>query len=524
MNSKFYVTTPIYYPSGKFHIGTAYTTVLADSIKRYHILKGEDAYMLTGTDEHGQKIEEKAKENGKTPKKYVDEMAAQAKELWAKMKIEYDDFIQTTEPRHEIIAQKIFDIFMEKGDIYKGEYEGWYCVPCETYFTETQLIDGKCPDCGREVKLMKEEAYFFNMKKYADKLLKYYEEHPDFIKPEYRKNEMINNFIKPGLEDLCVTRTSFDWGIKVLKDPKHVIYVWLDALTNYITALGYLSEDDGLFKKYWPADLQIVGKDIARFHLIYWPIFLMALDLPIPKTILVHNWITMKDGKMSKSKGNVIYPETLIEKYGLDATKYFLLREMPVNQDGIFSPEAFIERYNFDLCNDLSNLLNRTVSMVNKYFDGNVPNYNGTPNDVDKEFEEYTKNQISLFEQKWNNYEIANSIQEIWNLIARTNKYIDETLPWALAKEEQKEKLESCMYHLIENLREIAILIKPFMNDTADNILGQIGITNNEFKTWDSLKLYDKVRDVQVIQKGEPIFMRLNAEEEIEYLKSIMKK
>ena len=524
MNSKFYVTTPIYYPSGKFHIGTAYTTVLADSIKRYHILKGEDAYMLTGTDEHGQKIEEKAKENGKTPKKYVDEMAAQAKELWAKMKIEYDDFIQTTEPRHEIIAQKIFDIFMEKGDIYKGEYEGWYCVPCETYFTETQLIDGKCPDCGREVKLMKEEAYFFNMKKYADKLLKYYEEHPDFIKPEYRKNEMINNFIKPGLEDLCVTRTSFDWGIKVLKDPKHVIYVWLDALTNYITALGYLSEDDGLFKKYWPADLQIVGKDIARFHLIYWPIFLMALDLPLPKQVFAHNWIVMKDGKMSKSKGNVIYPETLIEKYGLDATKYFLLREMPVNQDGIFSPEAFIERYNFDLCNDLSNLLNRTVSMVNKYFDGNVPNYNGTPNDVDKEFEEYTKNQISLFEQKWNNYEIANSIQEIWNLIARTNKYIDETLPWALAKEEQKEKLESCMYHLIENLREIAILIKPFMNDTADNILGQIGITNNEFKTWDSLKLYDKVRDVQVIQKGEPIFMRLNAEEEIEYLKSIMKK
>lgn len=524
MNNKFYITTPIYYPSGKFHIGTAYTTVLADSIRRYHLLKGEDAYMLTGTDEHGQKIEEKAKEAGKTPKAYVDEMADMAKKLWAKMEIEYSDFIQTTEPRHEIIAQKIFDIFMEQGDIYKGEYEGWYCVPCETYFTETQLVDGKCPDCGRDVKLMKEEAYFFNMKKYADRLLEYYEQHPDFIKPEYRKNEMINNFIKPGLEDLCVSRTSFDWGIKVLKDPKHVIYVWLDALTNYITALGYLSEDDSLFKKYWPADLQIVGKDIARFHLIYWPIFLMALDLPIPKTILVHNWITMKDGKMSKSKGNVIYPETLIERYGLDATKYFLLREMPVNQDGIFSPEAFVERYNFDLCNDLSNLLNRTVSMVNKYFDGIVPNYNGTPNDVDKEFEDYTKNQIKLFEQKWNNYEIANSIQEIWNLISRTNKYIDETSPWALAKEEQKEKLESCMYHLIENLRKIAILIKPFMNDTADNILRQIGITNNELKTWESLETYDKVLDTKVIEKGEPIFMRLNADEEIEYLKSIMKK
>ena len=524
MNKKFYITTPIYYPSGKFHIGTAYTTVLADSIRRYHLLKGEDAYMLTGTDEHGQKIQEKAKEAGKDPKEYVDEMAKLAKELWAKMQIGYNDYIQTTEPRHERIVQKIFDKFMEQGDIYKGEYEGWYCVPCETYFTETQLVDGKCPDCGREVKLMKEEAYFFNMKKYADRLLKYYEEHTDFIKPEYRKNEMINNFIKPGLEDLCVTRTSFDWGIKVLKDPKHVIYVWLDALTNYITALGYLSEDETLFKKYWPADLQIVGKDIARFHLIYWPIFLMALDLPIPKTILVHNWITMKDGKMSKSKGNVIYPETLMERYGLDSVRYFLLREMPVNQDGIFSPESFVERYNFDLCNDLSNLLNRTVSMVNKYFHGVVPKYNGTPNEVDKEFEEYTIKQIELFEEKWNNYEISNSIQEIWNLISRTNKYIDETAPWTLAKEEETEKLESCMYHLIENLRKIAILIKPFMNDTADNILRQIGIDKEDLKTWDNLKYYDKINNSKVIEKGEPIFMRLNAEEEIEYLKSIMKK
>ena len=522
--NKFYVTTPIYYPSGKFHIGTAYTTVLADSMKRLHLLKGENAYMLTGTDEHGQKIEEKAKEQGKTPKAYVDGMAAYAKDLWAKMKIDYDDFIRTTDERHVKVVQKIFDRFMEQGDIYKGEYEGWYCVPCESYFTETQLVDGKCPDCGREVKLMKEEAYFFNMKKYADRLLKYYEEHPDFIKPEFRKNEMINNFIKPGLEDLCVTRTTFDWGIKVLRDPKHVIYVWVDALTNYITALGYGSDDDTLFKKYWPADLQIVGKDIARFHLIYWPIFLMALDLPLPKTILVHNWVTMKDGKMSKSKGNVIYPDDLVEKYGLDSVRYFLLREMPVAQDAIFSPEGFVERYNFDLCNDLSNLLNRTVSMVNKYFGGNVPVYNGTPNNVDKELEEFCVKQINAFENKMEDYEIANALQEIWTLISRTNKYIDETMPWALAKEDNKEKLESVMYHLIENLRKIAILIKPFMNDTADNILRQIGVNDKELKTWDSLKQYDSLKDIKVIEKGEPIFMRLNPEEEVEYIKNLMKK
>lgn len=524
MKEKYYITTPIYYPNGKFHIGTAYTTVLADTMKRYKTLRGYETYFLTGTDEHGQKIQEVAKKNGMEPQEYVDQIAEMAQKLWEKMDIKYDDFIRTTQERHIIQVQKIFDRLMEQGDIYKGEYSGWYCVPCETYFTETQLIDGKCPDCGREVKLMKEESYFFNMKKYVPRLLKYYDENPDFIKPNYRKNEMINNFIEPGLEDLCVSRTTFDWGIPVLKDPKHVIYVWLDALTNYITALGYGTENDELFKKFWPASLQIVGKDIARFHLIYWPIFLMALDLPLPKQIMVHNWIMMKDGKMSKSKGNVIYPETLIDRYGLDATRYFLLREMPVSSDGIFSPESFVQRYNVDLSNDLGNLLNRTISMCNKYFEGRVPEYNGCKNNVDRDFEKYSEECIANFENRMTELEIANALQEIWNLVSRANKYIDETSPWVLAKEEKIDELKACIYHLIETLRKIAILINPFMTDTSEKMFKQIGINREELKKWESLKEYNKIENTKVIDKGEPLFMRLNPEEEIEYIQNVMKK
>lgn len=524
-NKKFYITTPIYYPSGKFHIGTAYTTVLANTIKKYKQARGYDAYLLTGLDEHGQKIQDVATAEGKTPQEHVDAIAEYAQNLWKKMDIEYDDFIRTTQERHIKKVEEIVDRLMEQGDIYKGEYEGWYCKPCETYFTETQLVEGKCPDCGREVEKMKEEAYFFNMKKYADRLIEFYQENPEFIQPESRKNELFNNFLKPGLEDLCITRTTFDWGIKVPKDPKHVIYVWLDALTNYITALGYGTKEDELFKKYWPADLHIVGKDIIRFHGIYWPIFLMALNLPLPKKIYAHGFIMMKDGKMSKSKGNVVYPEMLINRYGLDATKYFLIREFPYGQDTVFTPEGFVERFNFDLCNDLGNLLNRTIGMINKYFDGKLPTY-VKANEVDVELEKYTNQTIESIEQNMDNLRFSNAVAEIWSIIARTNKYIDETMPWVLIKNEEMKKLEATMYHLVENLRKIAILITPFMEKTANKIFMQIGLgENKELKKWESLKEYDKIPEgIKVIEKGEPLFVRLEKEEEIEYIKQIMNK
>ena len=520
----FYVTTPIYYPSGKFHLGTAYTTVLADTMKKYKQQRGYDARMLTGLDEHGQKVEQVALKRGMTPQEHVDDMAKQAQELWKLMDIQNDDFIRTTEERHTKIVEKIFNKFMEQGDIYKGEYEGWYCMPCETYFTETQLVDGKCPDCGREVKKMKEEAYFFNMKKYQKRLEEFYAENPDFILPEFRKNELFSNFIEPGIEDLCITRTTFDWGVKVPNDPKHVIYVWLDALTNYITALGYMSDDDTLFKKYWPADLQIVGKDIIRFHGIYWPIFLMALDLPLPKRIYAHGYLMMKDGKMSKSKGNIVYPEMLIERYGVDATRYYLLKTFPYGQDCIFTPEDFVNKYNFDLCNDLGNLLNRTIGMINKYFEGRVPDYKGIVNDVDKDLQDTIASKIKSYEENMENLHFANAIEEIWAIIARANKYVDETAPWTLAKNEETEKLEAVMTNLVETLRIIAILVNPLMSQTSEKIFNQLGINKDEYKQYDTINNFGNVtKGLKVIEKGEPLFLRLDANEEIEYIKSQMK-
>ena len=474
---KYYITTAIAYTSGKPHIGNTYEFVLADAIARYKRSKGYDVYFQTGTDEHGQKIELKAEEAGVTPKEYVDKVAAQVKEIADMMNTSYDHFIRTTDDYHEKQVQKIFKKLYDQGDIYKGYYEGMYCTPCESFFTESQLVDGKCPDCGRPCTPAKEEAYFFKMSKYADRLIQHINEHPEFIQPVARKNEMMNNFLLPGLQDLCVSRTSFKWGIPVDFDPKHVVYVWLDALTNYITGIGYDADGNSseLFNKNWPADLHLIGKDIIRFHTIYWPIFLMALDLPLPKQVFGHPWLLQGDGKMSKSKGNVIYADELVNLFGVDAVRYFVLHEMPFDNDGVITWELMVERMNSDLANTLGNLVNRIVSMTNKYFGGTVTD-KGVAEEVDADLKRVTEETSGKVDAKMEDLRVADAITEIFNLFKRCNKYIDETMPWALAKEEdKKDRLETVLYNLITSISEGAKLLAPYMPETAEKILAQLG-------------------------------------------------
>lgn len=508
MKEKYYITTPIYYPSANFHIGHCYTTIIADSIARYQRLKGKDVFFLTGTDEHGQKIENKAKEKGVTPKEYVDEIVENAKDLWKSLGISYDKFIRTTDEYHEKAVQKIFDKLYEQGDIYLDKYKGLYCTPCESFWTETQLVDGKCPDCGREVNLVEEESYFFRLSKYQKRIEELYKNNPDFIKPESRKNEMINNFLKPGLEDLCVSRTTFSWGIPVDFDPKHVIYVWIDALTNYITALGYLSDDDSLFKKYWPADLHLVGKEIVRFHAIIWPALLMALDLSLPKQVFGHGWLKIDGGKISKSLGNYKDPREYIDKYGVDAVRYYALREVSFGSDGNFSEEALIARTNADLANTLGNLLNRTIAMTNKYFDGVISN-SKVNEEIDTELINKASNLKLVVDKNMEKLYISDALEEIFNFLRECNKYIDDTTPWVLAKEEKLERLQTVLYNLLESIRISSVLLTPFMPTTTEKIFKQL---NTNLNTYDTLNEFGALENNHKLGQIEVLFKRIEIE------------
>ena len=520
-NKTFYITTPIYYPSDKLHIGHSYTTVAADAISRYKRLKGYDVMFLTGTDEHGQKIQRKAEAKGITPKQYVDEIVSGIIELWKTMKISNDRFIRTTDSYHEAAVQKIFKKLYDNGDIYKSEYEGWYCTPCESFWTKTQLVDGKCPDCGREVELTKEESYFFRLSKYQDRLIKHIEENPDFIQPVSRRNEMLNNFLRPGLEDLCVSRTTFNWGVPVTFDDKHVVYVWIDALSNYITALGFMSDNDADYKKYWPADVHLVGKEIIRFHTIIWPAMLMALGEPLPKQVFGHGWLLLEGGKMSKSKGNVVDPVILIDKYGVDAVRYFLLREVPFGSDGVFSNEALIQRINSDLANDLGNLVSRTVAMIDKYFGGVLPQQR-TEGEFDSELKAMYAELPQKVEELMDKYQFSAALTEIWKAVSRTNKYIDETMPWLLAKsEENMSRLAAVIYNLAESLRIVSILIQPFMTETPGKIWHQLGISGSGALDWESAKRWGSYPEGVSINKGEVIFPRIDIKKEMEELEKL---
>ena len=512
---KYYITTPIYYPSGKWHIGTCYTTVICDAIARFKRMDGFDVFYLTGTDEHGQKMEESAKKANMSTKAFVDERVFELKKLWDLLDISYDKFIRTTDIEHEQAVQKIFTALYEKGFLYKSEYEGWYCTPCESFWTKSQLVDGKCPDCGREVKLMKEESYFFKMSAFSDRLEKLLTENKDFLEPKSRVNEMINNFIKPGLQDLCVTRTSFKWGVEVPFDKKHIVYVWIDALSNYITALGYMGKDDSLFKKYWPADLHMMGKEIVRFHSLIWPAILMALDLPLPKKVYGHGWLLLGSEKVSKSKGNIVDPFELSARYGVDAVRYFLLREVPFGQDGVFTNQSLLTRINADLCNDLGNLVSRTTAMINQFFKGVLPEGN-CKEDIDNELISIAEGLYDKIKTDVDALLIPEALGEIWKLIQRANKYIDETSPWLLAKDEsKKDRLGTVLYNLAESLRIAAIALMPFLTKTPEKILRDLDIDVSRIKDFDSIKKFGQIKPGSKITKSKGLFPRIDVSKEL---------